>query len=221
MRDEYLIERETRPNGLRIAYYYDTDAESPRTSMDNAGTMVYWHSRYVLGDRRATEGELHALRMGGLDGLRRHLERNDGPLVGPVLPLAIYDHSGVTMWVGSGPSAFDPGGWDSGQVGFIYATKERYDEIIGGDPDELIEVDVPGPRGDVKAQQPRAEAVLRGEVEVFDHYLRGDYCGYVIEDVSGEEIESCWGYEELRWAQEEARGLADGIAMAAPGLVAV
>lgn len=74
-----------------------------------------------------------------------------------ILPLALIDHSGLSMWVGSGAHPHDPGGWDSGQVGVIFDTPAGVSECIGDD-----------------ATDEQIEAALRGEVEVYDQYLRGD-----------------------------------------------
>lgn len=72
-----------------------------------------------------------------------------------ILPLALIDHSGLSMWVGAHPH--DPGGWDSGQVGVIFDTPAGVSECIGDD-----------------ATDEQIEDALRGEVEVYDQYLRGD-----------------------------------------------
>ena len=43
-----------------------------------------------------------------------------------MLPLYLYDHSGITM----NTTGFNDR-WDSGQVGFIYTTKDRVTELMG------------------------------------------------------------------------------------------
>jgi len=93
------------------------------------------------------------------------------------LPLYLYDHGSITM----NTSGFSCP-WDSRQVGFIYATPE--DIAKGGaDPELTLEI-------------------LKGEVETYDQYLRGDIYGYVVEkgeacdhgDTHWERMDSCWGY---------------------------
>jgi len=84
-----------------------------------------------------------------------------------ILPLYLYDHSGITMR--TSPFSCQ---WDSGQVGFIYCTKERCDEL--------------------GADFSKAEDCLRAEVEEYDQYLTGDVYGYVswefkLEDLEDEE----------------------------------
>ena len=55
---------------------------------------------------------------------------------------------------------------------------------------------------------------LRGEVEAFDQYLRGDVYGVIVQrvkrdedgdEVDTEELDSCWGFYGLDYAREEAK----------------
>lgn len=102
------------------------------------------------------------------------------------LPLYLYDHSGITM---NTKGFHCP--WDSGQVGFIYITYEKILEVYGGTEvtDETIR---------------KAENLLRGEVEEYDRYLRGEQYCYEIYEVKHckecghtEEVflQTCGGYE--------------------------
>jgi len=125
---------------------------------------------------------ISALRMEEMLGL---LEDTGGMVI---LPLYLYDHSGITM----NTSGFHCP-WDSGQVGWIYADKDKILSEFGGDKltPELRE---------------KAEKLLRGEVDYYDHFIRGDCYGFQLykED---EEIDSCWGFigdqDDLRDAIEE------------------
>jgi len=87
-----------------------------------------------------------------------------------ILPLYLYDHSGLTMnTVGfSCP-------WDSGQVGWIYAT---HDDIRN----EYGSLDVE-----------KAENLLCAEVEVYDYYLKGQCYGFKLYE-GEKEIDSCFGF---------------------------
>lgn len=103
-----------------------------------------------------------------------------------ILPLYLYDHSGITM----STSSFNDR-WDSGQVGWIYVTKQR-----------LVEEGV---------EEQAGKEVLVSEVEVYDKYLRGDVYGFILEekDEDGEvvdEIDSCWGFYGLEHISEELIG---------------
>jgi hypothetical protein len=89
-----------------------------------------------------------------------------------VLPLYLYDHSGITMSTGS---FNDP--WDSGQVGYIYVTKKEI-ETLGWPADKV-------------------EEYLKGSVEDYDNYLTGNVWGYVVEDY--DEKEGCWDDGDSCW----------------------
>ena len=79
-----------------------------------------------------------------------------------MLPLYLYDHSGITM----NTTGFHCP-WDSGQLGFIYVTR---DEILREYGRKRLS----------KKLVERARRVLVGEVGTYDQYLTGDiYCfGY-------------------------------------------
>ena len=90
-----------------------------------------------------------------------------------ILPLYLYDHSGITM----NTTGFSCG-WDSEQVGYIYASKEKLMKETGF-------------------------TVLESEVETYDMYLRGEVYGYIIErvdqceccgSVEYDHVDSCWGF---------------------------
>lgn len=76
-----------------------------------------------------------------------------------ILPLYLYDHSGLT--ISTTPFSCQ---WDSGQVGFIYADKAKARETCGRDlsDDELA-------------------GILRDEVKTYDQYQTGDVWGFEIE----------------------------------------
>jgi len=90
------------------------------------------------------------------------------------LPLYLYDHSGITMRTSRFACQ-----WDSGRVGTIFIEKKKALEEA--------------PEG----EDPKAWAikVMKGDVEVYDQYLRGNVFGYTICDGRGRDTgESCWGF---------------------------
>lgn len=155
--------------------------------------MVCFHSRYNLGD----DGGVHGLKSAWFDGwdameahLRRPLDIDDpsgylgsGEGAIAVLPLYLYDHSGITM----NTEGFSCP-WNSGQVGFIYATKESIAKIFGEETPTLE----------------RIEECLKHEVKAYDQYLTGDIWSYAIEDEAGEILDSCCGFYGHDEAQREA-----------------
>ena len=110
-----------------------------------------------------------------------------------LLPLYLYDHSGISISARSFIGRAHHAEWDSGQVGWVYASKEAALKEFGG---TKLTVD----------KREKAENLMRGEVAYYDTYLRGECYGYELYK-DGEEIDSCWGFvggiEEARTAMEE------------------
>jgi len=118
-----------------------------------------------------------------------------------MLPLYLYDHSGITMRV----SPFSCP-WDSGQVGWIFATLES------------IRAEFGVKRVTAKIRE-RVTKMLTSEVAEYDQYLTGDVWGYVIDakdniDDEGDEyvdVGSCWGFFGSDYCKEAALEEADAI----------
>ena len=157
---------------LTLKIEHDIDPQNPRTDFDNCGKMVCFHGRYTLGDEHAIDFRA----FDGWEDMRAHLIKADEAAV--ILPLYLFDHSGITM-------ATSPFGcrWDSGQVGFIYMDRETLLKEAPGQPKRLT------PKAKAWAMQ-----YLQSEVRVYDKYLTGDVYGYVVENEAGETVESCWGF---------------------------
>ena len=149
----------------KIHIYRDEDACNPRAEFDNFGTMVCFHSRYNLGDKQHS--------FGSPDEFREWQEQHKDAVV---LPLYLYDHSGITM----NTTGFSCP-WDSGQVGWIYVTAEDVCEEYG-------ETSVTPER------RKHVEEMLRCEVAVYDYYLTGEVYGFVIETADDDKLDSCWGF---------------------------
>lgn len=160
---------------------------SPREANDNIGTMVCFHPRYALGDHHNymdKDDFLREMYLNTVGNNERGMERYErmvnmvwsrkmtGDHPDPravddtmlrvisekyiVMPLYLLDHSGLAMQT---TSFNDP--WDSGQVGWVYVSKE----------DALKEYGAEKMTG---ALRKKAEDVLRGEVAEYDAYLRGE-----------------------------------------------
>lgn len=180
---------ETKDIGkYRIKIFYDESPQSPRTSMDNFGKMICFHGRYNLGDKHDYDHRNYS----GWDEQREAIENNEDTCV--ILPLYLYDHSGIT--ISTSPFSCR---WDSGQVGIIYVTKKKVKEEYGDITDEVVE---------------KVIKLLEGEVKTYDQYLRGDIYGYEVYEVEtcnhGHEHEtfkdSCWGYYGQEDCMSEAVG---------------
>lgn len=160
--------------GFTIEIHLEEQSESPR-KWDNLGAMICFHKRYNLGDE-------HNLEVEDL------LEEVESAAV--ALPLYLYDHSGISMSTNRNYPFNCP--WDSGQVGYIYVTKE----------DVLKEYNW---QRLTKKRIKQIEDYLRGEVEIYDQYIRGEVYGYVVEDKDEEHVDSCWGYYDKEYMVQQAK----------------
>lgn len=191
----------------------DESSESPR-EWDNVGKMICWHRNYALGDEQPdmtpdqykveiVPGEDNAAFMKLVYHAYPDADEDDDAATAfmeklteewleqntVMLPLYLYDHSGITMRT----SSFSCN-WDSGQVGFIYCTKEKAMKEFGCSENEWRE---------------RATDCLEDEVKTYDQYLTGDVYGYIIKDEQGEEVESCWGFFGHDYCEQEAKAICD------------
>lgn len=173
-------------NGKTINIYQDEDPESPR-DWDNTGVLVCFHRRYQLGDK---DHGYYEADFTGWDDLRTTIIRNHNPVV--ILPLGLIDHSGISMYVGSEAHWCDPGGWDSGQVGFAFVSRATALKEWGN-------------KRVTKRVRELAEKCLRGQIESYDQYLRGDVYGYTITGENEEPLDSCWGFFGIEQVKEAAK----------------
>lgn len=154
----------------------DEDPMSP-LEWDNLGVMACWHRRYNLGHVQPKESPQEWL-------------KENAPKGSIVLPLYLYDHSGITISTGAFSCP-----WDSGQVGYIVATPAKIRECY------MV-------KRITKAIREKATAVLKQEVQTYDDFITGNVWGYTIESVKNcescgqktcgdDEIpvdDSCWGF---------------------------
>lgn len=166
-------------DNYRFGIYQDIDPVNPRREWDNLGTMVCFHNSYDLGD----ETDLRSQDYNNWNDFYNYIKREEDPLI--IMPLYLYDHSGLTISTGDFGDE-----WDSGMVGFIYVSREKVRK----------EFDVKRISADLKD---KVKTYLEGEVETYDQYLRGSCYGYTIEKrkvceccshVEYTEIDSCWGF---------------------------
>lgn len=178
----------------KIGLYHDDDAISPR-KWDNICVFHVAHCRYAFGDENHNNIE-------SINAANMEAHRN-GDIV---LPLYMYDHSGIT--INLTPFSCK---WDSGQVGFVAVPRLKMIEEFGK------KIFTPK----LKA---RALEIAKAEVKEMDQYLVGDVYGFKVfgpiqgdedDDDCREELEACWGFYGEEYAIEEAKGSIDW-AIAAP-----
>jgi hypothetical protein len=161
--------------GHEIEIHYDESPVNPREEWDNLGTMVCWHSRYSLGDKHNYYFPEDFIK-----------EINDKNAI--VLLVYLYEHSSIALYT----SGFGCE-WDSGQVGFIYITKEKAREEYNW---KYI----------TRNRMRKIQEYLKNEVEIYSKYVNGEVCGYMINsDIN----DSCWGYFSTDEAITAAKEIID------------
>ena len=165
---------------MRIGIFIDNYPESPR-DWDNLGTMVCFHGRYNLGDD-------HNYSQNNYDSweeLEKDLVNTENTAI--ILPLYLYDHSGLL--ISTTPFSCR---WDSGQVGFIFISKEKIREeySVKRITKKLIE---------------KVESYLINEVETYNQYLSGDVYKLEIIDDDDEVVDfygTFYGEESIKLEAE-------------------
>lgn len=154
----------------KLEIFDDLDPTDPR-EFDNLGTMVCFHNRYTFGD----ETELKSSDFSSWEELESYLYKSEDALI--VIPVFLYEHSGLYI----NTTGFSCP-WDSGQIGFIYTSKENIRKKYGCK------------RISRKFKEEISE-ILCSEVSLYNDYLSGDVYGFSITDKeSGEEIISSYGF---------------------------
>ena len=186
-----------------LGYEEYTEGMSPR-DWSNVGTISVSYRGYDLGDEDISQIDFQrdCERCDG-DGLREftigdrtitvtcaECQGNGWFEVSPVdyfkeqrgarvvLPLIVYEHSGITMRVGHvGDIMGDSAGWDTSFVGFTFDTPEKVKECMG---DNVTDEEI--------------EKALRQEIESYASYLEGDVTRYIVEDDETGYLDSCGGF---------------------------
>lgn len=139
----------TKDKVYRVRIENDYDCDSPR-SYDNFGTFLTWGSKYHSpDDNEFSDNEVFEDQITEKDHV--------------ILPVYRYEH---------GSLAYNTQGfhcrWDSGQCGYIYATKK----------DAIKEF---GKKNFTKTVKERALACLVSEVETYSNWANGQCYGYVVD----------------------------------------
>lgn len=179
-----------REGNYELEIYQDESPFSPRED-DNLGTMICFHRGYELGD----DHDYNHKNYSSWSEQKEDIEKREDVCV--MLPLYLYDHSGIT--ISTSPFTCR---WDSGQVGWILVSKEkvRQEYNVKKITKDIIE---------------KVTNVLEGEVKAYDQYLTGDVYGYKLYKVTecelGHEhqefLDSCWGYYGMEYVEEEGKHL--------------
>jgi len=101
-----------------------------------------------------------------------------------VLPLFKYEHSGVAYSPRSFIGRAHHAEWDSGQVGFV-----------------LVKLD--------KFKDSTPLQVAESWCKSVTTWVNNEYYGYVIENPDGEHLDSCWGFDDMDYCEQEALSAAN------------
>lgn len=165
--------------GFTAHIYYDTNSLDPRKDCDNLGKIV---SRKLTSD---VNFEFSGDKERDIERLKQEF----GATV--ILPIYMYSHGGETI----NTTGFSCP-WDSGQVGWIFATTE----------DICKEYNCKRVNPAIRR---RVEQILGGEIENYDQHIRGEVYRYVLFDKTGNEVDACWGIYGFDYVKEEVNSLID------------
>jgi len=171
-----LVNEFNLESGKILEIHVDESSESPR-QWDNLGTIWCSHKKYNFKDDHAPKIDVDDY--DGWEHIKKYLIRKED--AGIILPIYVYDHSDIDL-------STEPFGdkWDSGQIGFIYCTKTKIKSEF-----HIKKI--------TKKLKERVIECLKGEIETYSQYVRGEVYGFKLIqiDMSTQErieLESCWGF---------------------------
>lgn len=98
------------------------------------------------------------------------------------LPLWVYEHGGITMSCGDRSYPYNDR-WDSSCAGWIVMSKDSVMDNLAATEENW---------------RTKAIECMRGEVELYDHWLTGNVYGYTLMEETAPdewtEVDSCWGF---------------------------
>lgn len=159
--------------GYTIETYPDDVHINPRKDYDNFGSIVTWHRNYDMNDKGL-----------GWDSPQDFL--NDMQDKAFILPLYMYEHSGIALSLNEFSCQ-----WDSGQVGFIFV---EYDKLKKEFPDCTLET-----------SKIKAFKLFQCEVKELEAYINGWVYGFKILDKDENEVDSCWGFYDYDYMVNECK----------------
>ena len=172
----------------------DDSPPNPRTEFDNCCKMVCFHKDYKLGDEKNYNNSDY----NSWDELEKAIVKQENVVI--ILPLYLYDHSGIT--ISTTPFSCR---WDSGQVGFVYMTRESIKKDFGI-------------KRLTKKALAKIQEIIKSEVKVYDDYLTGNVYSYQIYLKDNDNvIDACSGYfgyesDESKWdVLKDAKAIVDSI----------
>lgn len=142
----------------------DSDPQSPR-EWDNIGLVALSHSRHNFPN----DAGINWNDFSSHDEVKQYLKKEKKALC--ILPVQMYDHSSVSLYVGTTHDK-----WDGGQLGYIYTTREQCAKM------------------GTTYNKKKIEKILINEVDLYSQYVNGDVYGYQIKNEDGTVVDSCYGF---------------------------
>lgn len=170
--------------GYSIKLEQDDCYIDPRKDFDHAASMVCFHKRYSLPN----ESSYHASDFDSWNDLQSKIESNNLDCF--ILPIYMYDHSGVT--ISTKPFSCP---YDSGQIGFIFISRNKAKSEYGIKHFTQTQID-------------RVFSYLISEVTEYNQFLTGDVWYYTISK-DEELIDSCGGFYGFHYAMQQAKEAID------------
>ncbi len=120
--------------------------------------------------------------LSNVDGYNETEELNELMNSGDVifLPLYMYEHGDIGLSTNNSYYPYNCP-WDAGQLGFVWLEKDKILEEYNW---KIF----------TKKRIQQIEKRLRQNVEVMHDYVSGNVYGFVVEDMKGNHIDSCWGF---------------------------
>lgn len=147
-------------NGVRLTIKVDEDGWNPREDW-NVSTFICSHNGYLLGDEHDINSDDYS---SWEEFLEKGIKKKYNDIVF-IKPLYLYDHSGIT--ISDEPFSCR---WDSGQVGYVILTKSKIRNNYGV-------------KYVTKKILDKAIKLYKHELKEYDHYLRGECYGFILEEV--------------------------------------
>ncbi len=116
------------------------------------------------------------------------------------LPISMYEHSGISIWLGSTDGHPDAR-WDCSSIGFAYIEKATAEKEM---PQRILTDEQ---KSDWKQF---AYDMMESEMKTYSKFVSGEIYGYIIEDEYGEEgsdvdLCGCWGFYDKDDMLEQAK----------------
>jgi hypothetical protein len=150
--------------------------------------MAFFHRRYTLGDKH----DIKESNFSSWTEIKEHLIKKKKAIL--ISPVFMIDHSGLSIRINRNFSDVDPGNWDSGQIGFIYTTKDQIRKMYLQENKKIT-----------KTVLEKIKDCLISEINEYDDYLTGSVYGYQVIK-NGEIEDSCfgyYGYDGIKYIKEQ------------------